>query len=92
MVNTGISWTGDIGGRPYEGNSSDIGPGVDGGRGGLGLGSYYHMFKSRMEENVDFNLTVANANREIGYDLETKSAFSRAEKFREQYWSALSLR
>ena len=88
MVNTGISWTGDIGGRPYEGNSSDIGPGVDGGRGGLGLGSYYHMFKSRMEENVDFNLTVANANREIGYDLETKSAFSRAEKFREQYWSA----
>lgn len=78
-----ISWTGDIGGRPNEGNDSYMG-----GRGGLGLGSYYHMFKSREEPNIDFDLTEAVASREVGYELETKSAFTREEKFREAYWSA----
>ncbi len=78
-----ISWTGDIGGRPHEGNGN-----YSGGRGGLGLGSYYHMFKSRTEDNVDFDLTEAVGSREIGFDQETKSAFTREEKFREAYWSA----
>jgi hypothetical protein len=86
-LHTSISWTGDIGGRPNEGNTSTLG-----GRGGLGYGAYYHMFKSRTEENIDFDLTsvewYASNGSDVGYTLETRSPFTREEKFRESYWSA----
>ena len=82
-LHTSLSWTGDIGGRPQENNASALG-----GKGSLGAGTYFDMFKSRTEENLDFNWTTANANRELGYLLESKSPFKREQKFRESFWSA----
>ena len=82
-LGTSISWTGDIGGRPEENDPTTLG-----GKGGLGKGSYFNMFKSRIENNVDFNLTTSHASRALGFLDETHTPFQRHEKFRESYWSA----
>jgi hypothetical protein len=85
-VNNGstISWTGDIGGTgsPY---------------GDRNFGSYNGKYKSRVEDNINFDLSNVSEGP-IAWENQTSSAFSNFDtissigmknmKFREEYWSA----
>ena len=79
------SWTGDIGG-------------THGVLGDIGNGSYFQRFKSRVDYIINFNLSQQrfpwqhasyfNSSADISQlEKETFSAFSRQEKFRQDYWS-----
>lgn len=82
---TTVSWTGDIGGVP-------------GVKGDIGHGSYFHRFKTRVEPQIRFNLSHLsfpwkplefwNASmNEKELLSETDNAFTRAEKYTDQYFS-----
>lgn len=73
-LGTTISWTGDVGG-------------AHGARGDRGTGSYYGFFKSRLEHTINFDYSKPVAGKGVGYLVETASAFSREEKFREEHWA-----
>ena len=84
-LGTSVSWTGDVGGSHgfIAVNQS----------GDLGAGSYYHFFQSRVEAAVNLNLTFGSQDLSAATnllqrsELETRSAFPRANKFNEEYWS-----
>lgn len=70
-----VSWTGDIGGNP-------------GTAGDLGDGSYFHRFKTRVEDKVDFDLSTVQATEgNVTEHVLTNTAFTAEEKYREEYWS-----
>lgn len=78
-VNSGssISWTGDWGRRP-------------GAMGDISEGTYYQMYHTLAEDNINMNLSAVVAGRSVGYDQETMTPFPMSQKyrFREEYWSA----
>ena len=82
-LGTTISWTGDVGGSHGFGSANKSGD--------LGAGSYYGFFRSRVETTVNLNLTFGNGLTGLSVSdrslRETRSAFPRADKFREEYWS-----
>lgn len=49
--------------------------------------SYIHMFRSKVEYDINFNFSSSIAGRDVGYDQETYSSFTLDEKARESYYS-----